>query len=133
MESLFSGVGTCTKSRLRLYIFLNNGLPLFKATKGTDLIMPVKFTQSCPTCGRRTDIRASLLGCTVACQHCGAEFIATATDDPVADASADAALLDRVERALQKAKAAAEPISPIGSPDPIENRQQPVPLTSVTR
>ena len=38
--------------------------------------MSVRFTQCCPTCGRRIQIRATLLGCTVACQHCQAEFVA---------------------------------------------------------
>ena len=38
--------------------------------------MSVRFTQCCPTCGRRVQIRATLLGCTVACQHCRAEFVA---------------------------------------------------------
>lgn len=38
--------------------------------------MTLRFTQPCPTCGRRVEIRASLLGCTVACQHCRAEFVA---------------------------------------------------------
>ncbi len=38
--------------------------------------MTLRFTQPCPTCGRRVEIRASLLGRTVACQHCRAEFVA---------------------------------------------------------
>jgi hypothetical protein len=38
--------------------------------------MTLRFTQSCPTCGRRVEVRATLLGCTVACQHCRAEFVA---------------------------------------------------------
>ena len=36
----------------------------------------MRFTQPCPTCGRRVQVRASLMGCTVACQHCKAEFVA---------------------------------------------------------
>jgi len=44
--------------------------------------MSVKFTQSCPTCGRRIRIRASLLGYTVACQHCRAEFVAHSDFEP---------------------------------------------------
>ncbi len=43
--------------------------------------MSVRFTQSCPTCGRRVQVRASLIGYTVACQHCNAEFIAEAEGD----------------------------------------------------
>jgi hypothetical protein len=37
--------------------------------------MSVRFTQCCPTCGRRIQIQTTLLGCTVACQHCRAEFV----------------------------------------------------------
>ncbi|MFK8111431.1 MAG: response regulator [Rubripirellula sp.] len=65
--------------------------------------MPVQFTQSCPTCGRRIQVRASLLGCTVACQHCKAEFVAEAGSDsgvvdPFPIETDD--LMARVERAL---------------------------------
>jgi len=69
--------------------------------------MSVRFTQCCPTCGRRIQIRATLLGCTVACQHCRAEFVAepearpevesTESSDP--NASADP-LMARVEELL---------------------------------
>ena len=38
--------------------------------------MSIQFTQSCPTCGRRAQIRAELIGSTVGCQHCHAEFVA---------------------------------------------------------
>ncbi|MEE2935176.1 MAG: response regulator [Planctomycetota bacterium] len=37
--------------------------------------MSVRFTQCCPTCGRRIQIQTTLLGRTVACQHCQAEFV----------------------------------------------------------
>ena len=40
--------------------------------------MTVRYTQSCPTCGRRVEVRAYLLGRTIACQHCKAEFVAEA-------------------------------------------------------
>ncbi len=63
----------------------------------------VHFTRSCPTCGRRVEIRAALLGRTVACQHCGAEFTATASDDPSQHIDEGHRLMDRVERALQQA------------------------------
>ena len=68
--------------------------------------MSIKFTQSCPTCGRRMDIRAALLGCTVACQHCGAEFTATANEDIAVPRDHDEDLLTRVEKALRRAEAA---------------------------
>ena len=71
--------------------------------------MSVRFTQSCPTCGRRIQVRASLMGCDVACQHCHAVFVAQEdlphrpvhpeiTDDLNADP-----LMDRVEQALNRA------------------------------
>lgn len=44
-------------------------------TNGVQL-MSVRFTQCCPTCGRRIQIQTTLLGRTVACQHCRAEFVA---------------------------------------------------------
>ncbi|WP_044255272.1 hypothetical protein [Rhodopirellula sp. SWK7] len=68
--------------------------------------MSIKFTQSCPTCGRRIDIRASLLGCTVACQHCGAEFTANANEESRMGPERNEDLLDRVEKALRRAEEA---------------------------
>ncbi|KLU05938.1 hypothetical protein RISK_001789 [Rhodopirellula islandica] len=68
--------------------------------------MSIRFNQSCPTCGRRIDIRASLLGCTVACQHCGAEFTACISDTAQNHECSDE-LLDRVEAALRRAESAA--------------------------
>ena len=65
--------------------------------------MSVRFKQSCPTCGRRIDVRASLLGCTVACQHCGAEFIASANQDLMSDHDSGEELMERVEAALKRA------------------------------
>ena len=72
--------------------------------------MSVRFTQSCPTCGRRLQIRASLLGCTVACQHCRAEFVAETgavgrNTVPQAGDSCDSSddLMGRVEQALKRA------------------------------
>jgi len=69
--------------------------------------MSIRFTQSCPTCGRRIDIRATLLGCTVACQHCGAAFTASANDDAGMGRDPDEDLLTRVEKALRRAEEAA--------------------------
>ncbi|TWU41790.1 hypothetical protein Poly41_00820 [Novipirellula artificiosorum] len=64
----------------------------------------VRFTQSCPRCGRRVEIRASLLGCTVACQHCNAEFIASAQVSGSEHAEKADDLLARVELALKRAE-----------------------------
>lgn len=40
------------------------------------MIRPTLFVQECPTCGRRLLVRIELLGRTVACQHCQAQFLA---------------------------------------------------------
>jgi ribosomal protein L37AE/L43A len=61
----------------------------------------IRFNQSCPTCGRRVQVRASLLGSSVSCQHCNAEFIASANDD-LSEVNDDRALMARVERALER-------------------------------
>jgi hypothetical protein len=73
--------------------------------------MSVRFTQSCPTCGRRIQIAASLLGCTVACQHCRGEFVSNAgpegesTDCELSSLQATSdPLMDRVEQALERAR-----------------------------
>ena len=74
--------------------------------------MSVRFTQSCPTCGRRLQIRASLLGCTVACQHCHAEFVADSERNGMPESSeteikpmdSSAELMMRVEQVLEKAR-----------------------------
>ena len=81
-----------------------------------NLIMPVLFTQSCPTCGRRVQVRASLVGYTVVCQHCSAEFKARTDDFGVSHSAATQdvetdPLMVRVEEALKRA--AAEPQSPM--------------------
>ncbi len=74
--------------------------------------MSVRFTQSCPTCGRRIQVRASLLGCTVACQHCNAEFVAQARSEAkpsigpssLEQVGTSDPLMQRVELALERAK-----------------------------
>jgi len=62
----------------------------------------IRFSQSCPTCGRRIQVRASLLGSTVACLHCNAEFTATGReDDDASHTDSNLQLMARVEKALQ--------------------------------
>jgi ribosomal protein L37AE/L43A len=63
--------------------------------------MPLHFTQSCPTCGRRLQVHTRLLGQQVACQHCHAQFYAGATEEslPSTDSSQD--LLARAEVMLK--------------------------------
>ena len=71
--------------------------------------MSVRFSQSCPTCGRRMEVRASLLGRTIACQHCRAEFTATAHEDMAGQRGPEHDLMRRVEEALRRSQAAAAP------------------------
>lgn len=63
--------------------------------------MPLHFTQSCPTCGRRLQVHTRLFGQQVACQHCHAEFTAgsSAEASAVLDSSQD--LLARAEAMLK--------------------------------
>lgn len=74
--------------------------------------MSVRFSQSCPTCGRRVEIAAPLLGRTVGCQHCSAEFVANPNADLIQTGGADA-LMSRVEQLLAQASdISASPLSP---------------------
>ena len=70
--------------------------------------MSVRFTQSCPTCGRRVQVQTSLLGCTVACQHCKGEFVAESELEGSSIRGGNEPqkidpLMERVELALQRA------------------------------
>ncbi|MCD0459894.1 response regulator [Roseiconus lacunae] len=62
----------------------------------------IRFTRSCPTCGRRIQIRGSLLGREVCCPHCNARFVAMATDDSAGKVDDAQRLLDRVDTMLSK-------------------------------
>lgn len=64
--------------------------------------MPLHFTQSCPTCGRRLEVHTRLFGQKVACQHCNAEFVAGHDDDDHLFSSPPNDLLARVEAALNR-------------------------------
>ncbi len=74
--------------------------------------MPIRFTQPCPTCGRRIQVQASLMGHSVACPHCRAEFSADGVEaggqvgskHPEGHQSVDP-LMIRVEKALARASA----------------------------
>lgn len=90
------------------YLSFSDVKPLFIAQRSSP--MSVRFTQSCPTCGRRVQIQASLLGRTVACQHCQGEFVAESglKGDAIEDGSESGKtdpLMERVELALQRASA----------------------------
>jgi hypothetical protein len=64
--------------------------------------MPLHFTQSCPTCGRRLEVHTRLLGQKVACQHCNAEFVAGCNDEDHLFSDPPNDLLARVEAALNR-------------------------------
>ncbi len=64
--------------------------------------MPLHFTQSCPTCGRRVEVHTRLLGQRVACQHCHAEFQAGSAEEDQSWTDASCDLLARVEEALKR-------------------------------
>lgn len=65
--------------------------------------MPLHFTQSCPTCGRRLEVHTQLLGRQVACQHCQAVFVATSDDEDGGSwEDASQSLLARAEAALRQ-------------------------------
>jgi len=83
--------------------------------------MSIRFSQSCPTCGRRVEVRASLLGMTVACQHCGSEFTASDCDGDGDEARSTEALMRRVEQVLAKADTvqAHSAVSQPGSSQPV--------------
>lgn len=65
----------------------------------------IRFSRSCPTCGRRIQIRSALLGKMVACTHCNAEFVAMSTDETAGSVDDAQRLMDRVELALLKSQA----------------------------
>ena len=76
--------------------------------------MSVLFSQSCPTCGRRIEVRTSLLGQVVACQHCQAEFVADPHADLETSDNGEDELMRRVEQALQRSQAAMQRSASIG-------------------
>ncbi len=78
--------------------------------------MSVRFTQSCPTCGRRVQVQTSLLGRTVACQHCKSEFVAESELEGSSVRGGNETqkvdpLMERVELALQRANKQTAPVS----------------------
>lgn len=57
------------------------------------------FVQSCPTCGRKLQVKVEYLGLEVSCQHCGAKFI---SQDPTILA---APIANPIEDAIHRADA----------------------------
>ena len=64
------------------------------------------FVRSCPTCGRKLEVRVELLGRQVECVHCGANF--TANEQP-------AEMVDelRIDRVLARAQQYIDSVAPI--------------------
>lgn len=60
----------------------------------------IRFSRSCPTCGRRMKIESSLLGRVVACRHCKAEFTAMAYEDGSGHSDDAQRLMERVDSML---------------------------------
>ena len=67
----------------------------------------IRFSQSCPTCGRRVQIRSGLLGKTVSCQHCNAQFVAKSMDQISEVHEEVDHLMQRVESALLRSQSVA--------------------------
>ena len=65
----------------------------------------VRFIRSCPTCGRRIQIRGSLLGRVVACGHCNAEFVASSSDEMPGQVDEATRLMERVDSMLSQSQA----------------------------
>jgi DNA-directed RNA polymerase subunit M/transcription elongation factor TFIIS len=62
----------------------------------------IRFTRSCPTCGRMLEIPVAMMGRAVACSHCTAEFRATAPQDRSTDE--DHLLDEKIDRLLMVAE-----------------------------
>ncbi len=67
----------------------------------------VRFTRPCPTCGRMLEIPVTLIGRSVGCSHCRAEFRATAPQDRSTDE--DRLLDEKIDRLLRDADAFCNP------------------------
>lgn len=72
--------------------------------------MTIHFTQSCPTCGRRIEVRASLLGRTVGCRHCKAEFLAAPDTDTYPESAQSQLLMSRVDAAIRRSEITVDPV-----------------------
>lgn len=60
------------------------------------------FSQGCPTCGRRLNIRVEYLGKRVICEHCHGQFVARdPSSSPIAYEGTESELLQRANQLLQ--------------------------------
>ena len=68
------------------------------------------FTQECPTCGRRLQIRVDYLGKNVICQHCRGQLLALdASSNRYPDSPPAEDLLRRADELLETAQREKEP------------------------
>ena len=66
------------------------------------------FVKSCPTCGRKLEIRVELLGREVECVHCSANFVADTQEAKQIDDQ-------KIEQVLAKAQEYIDSVTPIDS------------------
>lgn len=66
------------------------------------------FVRSCPTCGRKLEIRVELLGREVECVHCRASFTADTQEAKQIDDQ-------KIEQVLAKAQEYIDSVAPIDS------------------
>ena len=72
---------------------------------------PMHYLQGCPVCGRMLEIRVTLLGKRVYCQHCGGGFVAA---DPTMGAAPERPQLDAVDELIERAAVVLQQSSGIG-------------------
>lgn len=60
------------------------------------------FVQDCSTCGRKLQVRVEYLGKKVACQHCGARFVATDHSEVDLHSESATSLLDRADELIRQ-------------------------------
>lgn len=67
------------------------------------MVNDVYFLQHCPVCGRMLQVRVSLLGQRVYCQHCGGGFVAMDAQMQSAPGAESPPATDRVDELLERA------------------------------
>ena len=76
-------------------------LPLVDTVEGNaDMSRATFFIQSCPTCGRRLQVRVECLGKSVGCPHCGGKFNAADPANRILPPVSGTSILDRAEELL---------------------------------
>lgn len=73
----------------------------------------VTFHQRCPICGRLLNIRVTLLGKRVFCQHCGGGFVAA---DSSCGAGGERSQTRRIDELIERAEALLQDAADTGDP-----------------